>query len=113
MQHFLQLLCLFKVIKVKLTSASNGGNLGADTSINIIVPANDNPYGTVYFQQSVYLVQEPLEGVYTANITVNRGYSMLYYGFSLIEWLFTSFICLFPLLQKWSLWTFGDPVQHL
>ncbi|XP_017272706.1 adhesion G-protein coupled receptor V1 [Kryptolebias marmoratus] len=61
-----------EIIKVELTGASNGGNLGADTSVNIIVPANDNPYGTVYFEQSVYHVQEPLEGVYKANITVRR-----------------------------------------
>ncbi|XP_037536594.1 adhesion G-protein coupled receptor V1 [Nematolebias whitei] len=62
-----------EIIKVELTGASNGGNLGADTSVNIIVPANDNPYGTVYFEQSVYHVQEPLEGVYKANITVRRS----------------------------------------
>ncbi|XP_051279685.1 adhesion G-protein coupled receptor V1 isoform X2 [Dicentrarchus labrax] len=61
-----------EIIKVELTGASNGGNLGADTSVNIIVPANDNPYGTVYFQQSVYRIQEPLEGVYGANVTVRR-----------------------------------------
>ncbi|XP_069555964.1 adhesion G-protein coupled receptor V1 [Brachyistius frenatus] len=61
-----------EIIKVELTGASNGGNLGADTSVSIIVPANDNPYGTVYFEQSVYRVQEPLEGVYRANITVRR-----------------------------------------
>ncbi|KAM3610925.1 uncharacterized protein V6R79_010649 [Siganus canaliculatus] len=61
-----------EIIKVELTGASNGGNLGADTSVNIIVPANDNPYGTVYFEQSIYRVQEPLEGVYRANITVRR-----------------------------------------
>uniref|UniRef100_A0A3Q3W600 Adhesion G-protein coupled receptor V1 n=1 Tax=Mola mola TaxID=94237 RepID=A0A3Q3W600_MOLML len=61
-----------EIIKVGLTGASNGGNLGADTSVNITVPANDNPYGAVYFQQSVYRIQEPLEGVYTANITVHR-----------------------------------------
>uniref|UniRef100_A0A3Q2PRU9 Adhesion G-protein coupled receptor V1 n=1 Tax=Fundulus heteroclitus TaxID=8078 RepID=A0A3Q2PRU9_FUNHE len=61
-----------EIIKVELISASNGGNLGADTSVNIIVPANDNPYGTVYFEQAVYRVQEPLEGVYSANITVRR-----------------------------------------
>lgn len=59
---------------MELTGASNGGNLGADRSVDIIVPANDNPYGTVYFQQSVYRIQEPLEGVYTANITVRRRY---------------------------------------
>lgn len=59
---------------MELTGASNGGNLGADTSVNVIVPANDDPYGTVYFQQAIYRIQEPLEGVYTANITVNRRY---------------------------------------
>ncbi|KAM9360944.1 adhesion G-protein coupled receptor V1 [Symphorus nematophorus] len=61
-----------EIIRVELTGASNGGNLGTDTSVDIIVPANDNPYGTVYFEQSVYRVQEPLEGVYKANITVHR-----------------------------------------
>uniref|UniRef100_A0A3B5LER5 Adhesion G-protein coupled receptor V1 n=1 Tax=Xiphophorus couchianus TaxID=32473 RepID=A0A3B5LER5_9TELE len=61
-----------EVIKAELIGASNGGNLGADTSVNIIVPANDNPYGTVYFEQTVYRVQEPLEGAYPANITVRR-----------------------------------------
>lgn len=59
---------------MELTGASNGGNLGADTSVNIIVPANDNPYGTVYFGQSVYRIQEPLEGVFRANVTVYRRY---------------------------------------
>nr|XP_057927104.1 adhesion G-protein coupled receptor V1 isoform X2 [Doryrhamphus excisus] len=62
-----------EIIKIELTSASNGGNLGADTSVNIKVPANDNPYGTVYFGQPVYRIQEPLEGVFGANITVHRG----------------------------------------
>uniref|UniRef100_A0A667Y0L3 Adhesion G-protein coupled receptor V1 n=1 Tax=Myripristis murdjan TaxID=586833 RepID=A0A667Y0L3_9TELE len=62
-----------EIIKVELTGASNGGNLGAETSVNIIVPANDNPYGTVFFDQFVYLVQEPLEGIYIANITVRRS----------------------------------------
>ncbi|XP_034025926.1 adhesion G-protein coupled receptor V1 isoform X1 [Thalassophryne amazonica] len=61
-----------EVIKVQLTGASNGGNLGAETSVNIIIPANDNPYGTIYFEQSTYHVQEPLEGIYRANITVRR-----------------------------------------
>ncbi|XP_060927102.1 adhesion G-protein coupled receptor V1 [Limanda limanda] len=61
-----------EIIKVELTGASNGGNLGTDTSVDIIVPANDNPYGTVYFAQSVYRIQEPLEGVYRANISVHR-----------------------------------------
>lgn len=57
---------------MKLTGASNGGSLGADTTVNITVPSNDNPYGTVYFAQSVYRVQEPLEGRFNANITVYR-----------------------------------------
>ncbi|XP_042344940.1 adhesion G-protein coupled receptor V1 [Plectropomus leopardus] len=61
-----------EIIKVELIGASNGGSLGADTSVDIIVPDNDNPYGTVYFEQSVYRLQEPLEGVYRANITVRR-----------------------------------------
>ncbi|KAM9857814.1 adhesion G-protein coupled receptor V1 [Aulostomus maculatus] len=61
-----------EIIRVELTGASNGGNLGADTSVDIKVPANDNPYGTVYFEQSIYRIQEPLEGVYRANITVHR-----------------------------------------
>ncbi|XP_074494393.1 adhesion G-protein coupled receptor V1 [Sebastes fasciatus] len=61
-----------EIIKVELTGASNGGSLGADTSVDIIVPDNDNPYGTVYFEQSVYRLQEPLEGVYGANISVRR-----------------------------------------
>ncbi|XP_029296357.1 LOW QUALITY PROTEIN: adhesion G-protein coupled receptor V1 [Cottoperca gobio] len=61
-----------EIIKVELTGASNGGSLGADTSVDIIVPDNDNPYGTVYFEQSGYRLQEPLEGVYSANITVRR-----------------------------------------
>ncbi|KAM6930325.1 adhesion G-protein coupled receptor V1 [Xenentodon cancila] len=61
-----------EIIKMELTGTSNGGNLGADTSVNIIVPANDNPYGTLYFEQSVYRVQEPLAGVYSANITIRR-----------------------------------------
>lgn len=64
---------------MELTGASNGGNLGAETAVNIIVPANDNPYGTVYFEQSVYRVQEPLEGVYRANITIRRRYFNYYF----------------------------------
>ncbi|KAK5871603.1 hypothetical protein PBY51_004474 [Eleginops maclovinus] len=62
-----------EIIKVKLTGASNGGSLGADTTVDIIVPENDNPYGTVYFAQSGYRLQEPLEGVYNANVTVRRS----------------------------------------
>lgn len=75
--HYLNFLHLFQLIKVELNGASNGGNLGADTSVDIMVPANDNPYGTVSFQQSIYRIQEPLEGVYTANITVHRRYVKL------------------------------------
>uniref|UniRef100_H2M3Y4 Adhesion G-protein coupled receptor V1 n=1 Tax=Oryzias latipes TaxID=8090 RepID=H2M3Y4_ORYLA len=79
-----------EIIKVELTDASNGGNLGADKSVNIIVPANDNPHGTVYFEQSVYRVQEPLEGVYRANVTVRRrdghfGRLMITYNTSEID----------------------------
>ncbi|CAB1319363.1 unnamed protein product, partial [Coregonus sp. 'balchen'] len=62
-----------EIIKVELIGATNGGNIGGDTTVNIIVPANDNPYGTVYFEQSVYRVQEPLEGILVANITVRRS----------------------------------------
>lgn len=59
---------------VELIGASNGGSLGVDRSVNVIVPDNDNPYGTVYFEQTVYRFQEPLQGVYRANITVHRRY---------------------------------------
>ncbi|KAJ8285558.1 hypothetical protein GJAV_G00028220 [Gymnothorax javanicus] len=62
-----------EVIRVELTGASNGGNIGYERSVNIIIPPNDNPHGTVHFEQSVYRIQEPLEGVYTANITVRRS----------------------------------------
>ena len=57
---------------MELTGASNGGSLGGTTAVNITVPANDNPYGTVFFDRAVYRVQEPLDGVYMANITVRR-----------------------------------------
>ncbi|RXN21226.1 G- coupled receptor 98-like protein [Labeo rohita] len=62
-----------EIIKVELVGATNGGNIGAEKVVDIIVPANDNPYGTVYFEQAVYRVQEPLEGIYIANITVRRS----------------------------------------
>ncbi|XP_059909463.1 adhesion G-protein coupled receptor V1 [Gadus macrocephalus] len=62
-----------ETIKVELTGASNGGSLGRTTAVNITVPANDNPYGTVFFDRAVYRVQEPLDGVYMANITVRRS----------------------------------------
>ncbi|XP_077943744.1 adhesion G-protein coupled receptor V1 [Gasterosteus aculeatus] len=61
-----------EIIMVELIGASNGGSLGVDRSVNVIVPDNDNPYGTVYFEQTVYRFQEPLQGVYRANITVHR-----------------------------------------
>ena len=57
---------------MELTGASNGGSLGRATSVNITVPANDNPYGTVFFERGMYRVQEPLDGVYMASITVRR-----------------------------------------
>lgn len=109
---------------MELIGASNGGNLGADTFVNIIVPANDNPYGTVYFQQSVYRVQEPLEGVYRANITVRRRYFTYLLTFSSgIMVLFKvfctpthvkpPFLSALPLFQRRSLWSLGDRVQHL
>ena len=63
---------VFQIIKVELSSASNGGSIGAERSVDILVPANDNPYGTFFFDQSIYSVQEPLEGVQIANITVRR-----------------------------------------
>ncbi|KAG2466796.1 GPR98 protein, partial [Polypterus senegalus] len=62
-----------EVIRVELTSASNGGSIGQLRSVNLIVPPNDNPYGTVTFRQLVYRVREPLEGTFSANITVRRS----------------------------------------
>ncbi|KAG7268320.1 hypothetical protein CRUP_038335 [Coryphaenoides rupestris] len=59
-----------EVIKVELTGASNGGSLGRETSVDITVPANDNPYGTVFFDQPVYRIQEPLDG--PARVTVEE-----------------------------------------
>jgi len=59
---------------VQLTDASGGGTIGLDRVANIIIPANDNPYGTVAFVQSVSRVQEPLERSSCANITVRRRY---------------------------------------
>ncbi|MBN3308256.1 GPR98 protein, partial [Amia calva] len=61
-----------EVILVALTEASNGGSIGSERVVNIVVPPNDNPHGTVFFRQSMYRVQEPLEGVFTANITISR-----------------------------------------
>lgn len=65
---------LSQVIQVLLTDASGGGTIGLERVANIIIPANDNPYGTVAFVQSVYHVQEPLERSSCANITVRRRY---------------------------------------
>ncbi|XP_036619299.1 adhesion G-protein coupled receptor V1 [Trichosurus vulpecula] len=79
-----------EVIQVQLTQASGGGTIGLDRVANIIVPANDNPYGTVAFSQSVYRVQEPLEKSSCVNITVRRsggrfGQLLLHYSTSDID----------------------------
>uniref|UniRef100_A0A8C0C9F3 Adhesion G-protein coupled receptor V1 n=1 Tax=Balaenoptera musculus TaxID=9771 RepID=A0A8C0C9F3_BALMU len=79
-----------EVIQVQLTDASGGGTIGLDRMANIIIPANDNPYGTVAFVQSVYRVQEPLERSSCANITVRRsgghfGRLLLFYSTSDID----------------------------
>uniref|UniRef100_A0A8B9KFU6 Adhesion G protein-coupled receptor V1 n=1 Tax=Astyanax mexicanus TaxID=7994 RepID=A0A8B9KFU6_ASTMX len=71
----------------ELTGATNGGSIGADKAVSIIVPANDNPYGTVFFEQAVYRIQEPLEGVRIANITVRRSGG----NFGLLEILYSTF----------------------
>ncbi|KAL2779432.1 adhesion G-protein coupled receptor V1 precursor [Daubentonia madagascariensis] len=79
-----------EVIQVQLTDASDGGTIGLDRVANIIIPANDNPYGTVAFVQTVYRVQEPLERSSCANITVRRsgglfGQLLLFYSTSDID----------------------------
>ncbi|PNI73010.1 ADGRV1 isoform 12 [Pan troglodytes] len=79
-----------EVIQVQLTDASGGGTIGLDRIANIIIPANDNPYGTVAFAQTVYRVQEPLERSSCANITVRRsgghfGRLLLFYSTSDID----------------------------
>ncbi|XP_037657723.1 adhesion G-protein coupled receptor V1 [Choloepus didactylus] len=79
-----------EVIQVQLTHVSSGGTIGLDQVANIIIPANDNPYGTVAFVQSVYRVQEPLERSSCANITVRRsgghfGRLLLFYNTSDID----------------------------
>uniref|UniRef100_A0A8C2V3T1 Adhesion G-protein coupled receptor V1 n=1 Tax=Chinchilla lanigera TaxID=34839 RepID=A0A8C2V3T1_CHILA len=79
-----------EVIQVQLTEASGGGTIGLDRVANVIIPANDNPYGTVAFVQSVYRVQEPLERSSCANITVRRsgghfGRLLLFYSTSDID----------------------------
>ncbi|XP_053146642.1 adhesion G-protein coupled receptor V1 isoform X4 [Hemicordylus capensis] len=62
-----------EVIRVELTQASSGGTIGSDGVANIIIPANDKPYGTVSFHQPLYRVQEPMERSSVANITVKRS----------------------------------------
>ncbi|XP_069483725.1 adhesion G-protein coupled receptor V1 isoform X2 [Ambystoma mexicanum] len=62
-----------EIIRIRLTEATNGGAIGADGVANIIIPANDNPYGTVSFRHLVYRVQEPLEKSALAKITVRRS----------------------------------------
>uniref|UniRef100_A0A8C7EBG5 Adhesion G-protein coupled receptor V1 n=1 Tax=Nothoprocta perdicaria TaxID=30464 RepID=A0A8C7EBG5_NOTPE len=62
-----------EIVRVELTQASNGGAIGLDGVANIIIPANDNPYGTVFFHRSLYRIQEPLERSLRANITVRRS----------------------------------------
>ncbi|NWV26847.1 GPR98 protein, partial [Origma solitaria] len=62
-----------EIVRVELTQASKGGAIGLDGVANIIIPANDNPYGTVFFHQSSYRIQEPLERNLLANITVRRS----------------------------------------
>ncbi|XP_006885449.1 PREDICTED: G-protein coupled receptor 98-like [Elephantulus edwardii] len=79
-----------EVIHVQLTDASGGGSIGLDRVAKIVIPANDNPYGTVAFVQSVYRVQEPLERSSCANITVRRsgghfGQLLLFYSTSDID----------------------------
>ncbi|XP_066129903.1 adhesion G-protein coupled receptor V1 [Saccopteryx bilineata] len=79
-----------EVIQVQLTDASGGGTIGLDRMSNVIIPANDNPYGTVAFVQSVYRVQEPLERSSCANVTVRRsggrfGQLLLFYDTSDID----------------------------
>ncbi|XP_075398780.1 adhesion G-protein coupled receptor V1 [Tenrec ecaudatus] len=79
-----------EVIRVQLTDASGGGTIGLDRVANILIPANDNPYGTVAFVQSVYRVQEPLERSAWANISVRRsggrfGRLQLFYSTSDID----------------------------
>nr|Q6JAN0.1 RecName: Full=Adhesion G-protein coupled receptor V1; AltName: Full=G-protein coupled receptor 98; AltName: Full=Monogenic audiogenic seizure susceptibility protein 1 homolog; AltName: Full=Very large G-protein coupled receptor 1; Flags: Precursor [Danio rerio]AAT07468.1 very large G-protein coupled receptor-1 [Danio rerio] len=77
-----------EIIKVELVSATSGGNIGLEKVVDTIVPANDNPHGTVYFEQAVYRVQEPLEGIYIANVTIRRSggnFGMLEVVYSTLE----------------------------
>ncbi|XP_063820072.1 adhesion G-protein coupled receptor V1 [Pseudophryne corroboree] len=58
---------------IQLTRASSGGTIGPEGIAKVIVPANDNPYGTIFFYQPVYRIQEPLEKSSFANITIRRS----------------------------------------
>ncbi|XP_056394317.1 adhesion G-protein coupled receptor V1 isoform X2 [Hyla sarda] len=62
-----------EVILIQLIGASNGGTIGQEGVAKIIIPPNDNPYGTISFYKTVYKIQEPLEKSYFANITVRRS----------------------------------------
>lgn len=62
----------FQIIRVELIQASNGGAIGPDRVANVVIPANDKPYGTVCFYHSMYRVQEPLDRSSVANITMMR-----------------------------------------
>ncbi|KAM8960806.1 adhesion G-protein coupled receptor V1 [Pelodytes ibericus] len=62
-----------EIIHIQLTEASGGGTIGSDSLAKIIIPANDNPYGTLSFHRPVYRVQEPLEMSFFANITIRRS----------------------------------------
>ncbi|XP_053555694.1 LOW QUALITY PROTEIN: adhesion G-protein coupled receptor V1 [Bombina bombina] len=79
-----------EVIEVRLTEASNGGTIGFDGVAKILIPANDNPYGTISFHLSLYRVQEPLEARSYANITIRRsagrfGYLQILYSTTEID----------------------------
>uniref|UniRef100_A0ABM5FTD0 Adhesion G-protein coupled receptor V1 isoform X1 n=1 Tax=Pogona vitticeps TaxID=103695 RepID=A0ABM5FTD0_9SAUR len=79
-----------EVITVELSHASNGGTIGPDGVANVIIPANDKPYGIVSFHQALYRVQEPLERSSVANITVKRsggrfGQLQIFYSTSEID----------------------------
>ncbi|XP_075693474.1 adhesion G-protein coupled receptor V1 [Rhinoderma darwinii] len=62
-----------EVILIQLTGASNGGTIGQEGVAKIIMPPNDNPYGTISFYKTVYKIQEPLEKSSSANITIRRS----------------------------------------
>ncbi|XP_040275580.1 adhesion G-protein coupled receptor V1 [Bufo bufo] len=62
-----------EVILIQLTGASNGGIIGQEGVAKIVISPNDNPYGTISFDKTVYKIQEPLEKSYFANITIRRS----------------------------------------